>query len=118
MSMSITARWVACATAAFTLVALAAPASAQPAAGAEPTTTYIVTLKPGATLHVAAEATSQLSASGAAAVTPTRVYTNALQGYAAPMTAGQAAAVAADPQVASIEPDGVVTVAATEQNAP
>jgi len=116
--MSITARWVACATAAFTLVALAAPASAQPAAGAEPTTTYIVTLKPGANLHVAAEATSQLNASGAAAVTPTRVYTNALQGYAAPMTASQAAAVAADPQVASIEPDGVMTVAATEQNAP
>jgi subtilisin family serine protease len=118
MSMSKAARWVACATAAVALVAFAAPASARPAAGSEQTTTYIVTLRPGANLHVASEATSQLSASGAAAVTPSRVYTNALQGYAAPMTAAQAAAVAADPQVASVEPDGIVTVAATEQSAP
>jgi subtilisin family serine protease len=117
MSMSKAARWAACAIAAVALVAFAAPASARPAAGADQTTTYIVTLRPGADLHVASEAASQLSASGAA-VTPTRVYTNALQGYAAPMTASQAAAVAADPQVASVEPDGIVTVAATEQNAP
>ena len=115
MSTSKAARWAACATAAVALVAFAAPASARPAA--EPTSTYIVTLKSGATFHVASEAASQLSASGAA-VTPTQVYTNALQGYAAPMTASQAAAVAADPQVASVEPDAIVTVAATEQNAP
>src|SRR5262245_801112 len=116
MSMSKAARWTACA-AAVALVALAAPASARPAAPAEPTASYIVTLKPGATPHVAAEATSQLDASGAA-VAPTRVYTSALHGYAAQLTAGQAAAVAADPQVASVELDGIVTIAATEQNAP
>jgi subtilisin family serine protease len=117
MSLSNPARWAACATAGVALVAFAVPASARPTSGAETPTTYIVTLIPGATPHVAAEAVRQLSASGAAAA-PTRVYTNAIEGYAAPMTAGQAAAVAADPQVASVEPDGVVFASVTQQNPP
>jgi subtilisin family serine protease len=118
MSVSRTARWVACATATVALVAFAVPASAAPSSGgAEQPTTYIVVLRPGAITPVAAEAVSQLSAAGAVAQ-PTRVWTNALQGYAAPMTSSQAAAVAADPQVASVEPDAIVTTQVTQSSPP
>ena len=105
------------------LLALAAPAGAEPGSnngrGVKATANpvpdeYIVTLNtpPGASAAAAAALTAKHGGR------VERTYSSALNGYAAHMNASQAAALSQDPNVASVEQDGYVSVDATQSPTP
>jgi subtilisin family serine protease len=114
------ARWlVAFGIALAALVASAVPGSASPAsrgAGAQATSTYIVTMVDSPRdVRVAARAQLDRAAADAR---PQRVYRNVFQGYTATLTYGEAVALLSDPAVASVEPDQIVTTQVTQSSAP
>jgi subtilisin family serine protease len=101
------------------LPAQAAPAVGKVLAADSPTAvkdSYIVTLKKSAGLKAASSAGKDLVEEYGGTVK--RTFKSALNGYAAQLSATEAKRLAADPAIASVEQNQVLTVDATQSNAP
>ena len=88
---------------------LGAVAVAPSAGAAEPTSGYIVTLRPDVDPAQAARRQDNRSD-----VAVEHVFTRAVRGYSAVMTATEAARLRREPGVRAVEPDGVATVVTTQ----